>query len=125
MRVDQGQPQVAGKLAGASTSTPATTADSATTNGERGPAGESTGPATWLSSPADTQPGDTTPLHEAQVAGPVEVWSHTSQLWLPALVERVLDDSWFEVSFHGGARLKELPRSQPELRPFRPMPGKG
>ena len=114
--------------------------DAAETHCKHGPAGESTGPATSLSSPVDTQPGDrieagsnprwsqSIPLHEVQAADSVEVWSHTAQLWFPAVVDRVLDDSSVEVSFYVhqiGARVKDLPRSSPELRPFRPMRDKG
>ena len=42
------------------------------------------------------------------------------------MVDRVLDYNSLEVSFYVnqiGARVKDLPRSSPELRPFRPMRG--
>ena len=40
----------------------------------------------------------------------------------------VRDDDTLEVAYrhgHAGERWKDLPRYDPELRPFRPMPGVG
>ena len=128
MRVDPGQQRVAGKLTGASTSGPATAAGAAKTRNKCGPAGESAGPATFLQPLAGTQQGDAIPLRDLQVADQVEVWSHTAQRWLPAVVESVHDDDTLVVAFHVdqvGERLKDLPRFSAELRPFWPTRGEG
>ena len=55
-------------------------------------------------------------------------YSAVTRLWLPGLVERVYDDNTLEISYYAhpvGTRYKDLPRSDPELRPFRPVLGKG
>ena len=150
MRSDQGQSRATAKLAGEGTSTATATADETNTTDDKadeaehynkhGPAGESTGPATSPSRPVGMQSGDETaaennsrwtrsiPLHEAQEADSVEIWSNTARLWLPGLVERVCEDNSLVVSYYAhpvGTRFEDLPRSDPELRPFRPTPGKG
>ena len=122
MRVDHGQPQVAGTLAGASTSTPATKDHAAEMHCQRGPAGESTGPASFLPPLSDTRPSGANVRYVLKAADQVEVWSRSALRWRPAVVERVLDDDWYEVSFHGGERFE---RSHADLRPLWPRPGEG
>ena len=128
MRVDHGQPQVEGPLAGASTSGPTKKDKAAEPHCLRGPAGESTGPATWLPPRSDAQQGRYIPLSDLRVADRVEVWSQTAHNWLPAVVSRVLDDDTLEVAYHtsqAGERWKNLPRFDPDLRPFWPTRGVG
>ena len=63
-----------------------------------------------------------------RVADQVEVWSQTAHSWLPAVVARVRDDDTLEVAYHhgqAGERWKDLPRFDPELRPFWPTRGVG
>ena len=128
MRVDPGQPSVAGKLAGASTSSPATKDQAAELYCQRGPTGASAGPASRHQPRSDTQQGDYIPLSDLQGGDQVEVWSHTAQRWLPAVVESVHDDDTLVVAVHVdqvGERLKDLPRFSPELRPLWPTHGEG
>ena len=128
MRVDHGQPQVEGPLAGASTSGPTTKDEAAEPHCLGGPAGESTGPASWLSPQSDAQQGAYVPLSELRAADRVEVWSQTARSWFPAVVTRVHHDDTLEVAYRndqGRERWNDLPRYHPALRPFRPMPGVG
>ena len=128
MRVDPGRPPVAGKLAGASTSTPATKDHAAELHCQRGPAGASAGPASRHPPQSDTQQGDYIPLSDLQCGDKVDVWSQTAQRWLHAVVRRVRDDDTLEVAYHldlAGERWKDLPRFDPELRPFWPTRGVG
>ena len=111
-----------------STTGPAAQDEAAEPHCRGGPAGESTGPAAWLSPPSDTQQMDPVPLSHVGVGDRVRVWSNSSGAWVPAVVSRVHSDGELVVAYrdtHGRDREKELPRGDSELRPFLPVPGGG
>ena len=121
-------PKVEGPVAGESTTGPATQDEAAEPHCRGGPAGESTGPAAWLSPPSDTQQLDYVPLSDVGVGDRVKVWSHSSRAWVPAVVSRVHSDGELVVAYrdaYGREREKDLPRDDSELRQFLPGPGGG
>ena len=119
MRVDHGQPPVEGPVASESTTGPATQDEAAEPHCRGGPAGESTGPAAWLLPPS-------VPLSDVGVGDHVRVWSCSSDAWATAVVAKVHSDGQLAVNYRdawGRAREKDLPRGDPELRPFLPAHG--
>ena len=118
--------QVEGPVAGESTTGPATQVEAAEPHCPGGPAGESTGPAAWLSPPPDTQQLDYVPLSAVGVGDRVQVCSHGA--WLPAVVSNYHHDGELVVTYRnaqGRERVWITPRHHPDLRPFLPGPGGG
>ena len=122
--------QVEGPVAGESTTGPTTQLEAEEPHCPGGPAGESTGPAAWLTPPPDAQQPqlDHVPLSDVSFGDRVKVWSYSAHAWVPAVVTNLHHDGELVVRYRnsqGCERERDLPRDHSELRPFLPVPGGG
>ena len=116
---EENAPKVEGPVAGESTTGPTTQDEAAEPHCRGGPAGESTGPAAWLSPPS-------VPLNDVGVGDQVSVWSCSSDAWVTAVVSKVHSNGELVVAYcdaWGRNREKDLQRGDAELRPLLPAHG--